>query len=229
MSTRVSAPRDPGKLVVPCPPGRARRVAASFATLRPVPDPSLPFVARLLLAWVSFFRVLFDGVFAARVNALSSGAAAGLSGGAPLPAGPVNVPQPSRPAIPPPADGTAALQLLCILQREGRLVDFLQQDIDAFPDKEVGVAARVVHQGCRKALRAHVTVEPVRSEEEGARVKLPAGFNAEEVKLVGEVRGEPPYTGVLRHRGWRASKLELPSVVGNHDANVLAPAEVELG
>jgi hypothetical protein len=178
-------------------------------------------MSRLLFAWVCFFRVLFDVPFAQRVLSVRSGSS--------LPAGPVTVPRPSRPAIPPPADSTAALQLLSILQREGRLVDFLQQDVDTFSDKEVGVAARVVHDGCRKALRTHVSIEPVRSEDEGARVKLAAGFNADEVKLVGEVKGQPPYAGLLRHRGWKATKLELPSLVGVHDPHVLAPAEVELG
>jgi hypothetical protein len=74
-----------------------------------------------------------------------------------------------------------------------------------------------------------VEIEPVRPEAEGARVKLEAGFDADTVKLVGDVKGEPPYAGVLRHRGWRAKKLTLPSLVGEHDAHVLAPAEVELG
>jgi hypothetical protein len=108
-------------------------------------------------------------------------------------------------------------------------VDFLQQDITSFPDADVGVAARVVHEGCRKALRAHADLEPVRSEAEGARVTLEAGFDADAVKLVGDVKGQPPYTGVVRHRGWRAKRFELPARVGEHDAHVLAPAEVELG
>jgi hypothetical protein len=93
----------------------------------------------------------------------------------------------------------------------------------------VGAAARVVHEGCRKALRTHAEIEPVRAEDEGARVKLEGGFDADSVKLVGDVKGEPPYAGVLRHRGWRARKLELPRLVGAHDAHILAPAEVELG
>jgi hypothetical protein len=115
-----------------------------------------------------------------------------------------------------------------LLQREGRLVDFLQQDIASFPDADVGAAARVVHDGCRRALKAHATIEPVRAEDEGARVVLAAGFAPDEVKLTGSVGGEPPYKGVLRHRGWRATRLELPQIVGEHDAHVLAPAEVEV-
>jgi hypothetical protein len=198
-----------------------------------VADSPLPFATRLWLAWVCFFRVLFDGTFAARVRAVRELPPA-------APAEPHQMPrtleaprsQEAPRALPAPialAPVASALQLLSLLQREGRLVDFLQQDVAAFPDAEVGAAARVVHEGCRKALRAHALIEPVLRDDEGARVELGGGFNADEVKLVGQVRGDPPYRGVLRHRGWRATKLELPQLVGEHDVNVLAPAEVELG
>jgi hypothetical protein len=165
-----------------------------------------------------FFKVLFDAAFAARVWQVRQATPS-------LPA------RAEAPALEPPANAgdRSALQLLSLLQREGRLVDFLQQDIAAFPDADVGAAARVVHEGCRRALKSHAEITPVRTEDEGARVQLPAGFDADAVKLVGEVRGEPPYGGVLRHRGWRAVKLQLPSVVGDFDARILAPAEVELG
>jgi hypothetical protein len=173
----------------------------------------MSFVTRLWFAWLCSFRVLFDARFAARVWMVRDDAPA-------LP------PAPSPPRV---ADSAPALQLLSLMQREGRLVDFLQQDIADFADADVGVAARVVHEGCRKALRAHADIEPVRPEEEGARVKLEAGFDADAVKLVGDVKGQPPYAGVLRHRGWRARKLALPELLGGHDARILAPAEVELG
>jgi Domain of unknown function (DUF2760) len=164
-------------------------------------------------------RILFDRRFAGSVRALGKGGPSDAPRLAPHVAASMLVAAPSTPA----------LQLLSLLQREGRLVDFLQQDIAAFSDVDVGVAARVVHDGCRKALRAHAEIEPVRLEDEGARVVLAAGFDADAVKLVGEVHGHPPYAGVLRHKGWRARRLELPQMVGGHDAHVLAPAEVELG
>jgi hypothetical protein len=177
----------------------------------------LSFVTRLWFAWLCFFKVLFDTRFAARVWGVREPAA---------------LPPAEKKALRAEPDGAAersALQLLALLQREGRFVDFLQQDIASFPDAEIGVAARVVHEGCRKALLAHAEIAPVRVEDEGQKVRLEAGFDADEVKLVGDVRGEPPYAGVLRHRGWRARKLELPRIVGDHDPRVLAPAEVELG
>jgi hypothetical protein len=185
-----------------------------------VAEETLSLATRLWFAWLCFFRVLFDGTFAARVWSARQPAE--------LPAPVASTPPMRASPAPAPPDAVEALQLLSLLQREGRLVDFLQQDIASFPDADVGAAARVVHDGCRRALRAHATIEPVRSESEGARVVLPPGFAPDEVKLTGSVSGEPPYKGVLRHRGWRATRLELPQVVGGHDAHVLAPAEVEL-
>ena len=181
-------------------------------------DPELSLLTRLWFAWLCSFRVLFDGRFAARVWTVRD-----------APALPAARPAKPEPAAPRASDTTAALQLLALLQREGRLVDFLQQDITTFSDADVGAAARVVHEGCRKAVRAHLEIEPVRSEAEGAKVTLEAGFDADTVKLVGDVKGEPPYAGALRHRGWRAKTVTLPSLVGGHDAHILAPAEVELG
>lgn len=179
---------------------------------------ALPFAARLVLAFTCFFRVLFDGALAARVRA--------ALGAAPeLPPAPEPEPEP-EPDEPPSI--VPALQLLALLQREGRLVDFLKQDVAGFSDSDIGAAARVVHEGCRKALAAHCQVEPVRSEEEGAKLTLAAGFDASRVKLTGNVQGEPPYRGTLRHKGWRVTKLELPSLVEGHDPNLLYPAEVEL-
>lgn len=172
----------------------------------------MPFGTRLWLAWVCLFRVLFDGAFAARV----AGAREALP---PAPREPERL---TRPAA------TSALQLLALLQREGRFVDFVQEDVTKRSDEEIGAVARVVHDGCRKALDAHATITPVRSEAEGSSLTLRAGFSPDEVKLVGNVRGSAPYDGVLRHRGWRAERLELPAPLEGHDANVLAPAEVEL-
>jgi len=185
-----------------------------------LPPPMLPLPTRLWFAWVCFFRVLFDGSFASR--AWAAGDAPALPA---ADAGARLAPSPPTGAPPPPL---RALQLLSLLQREGRLVDFLQQDITTFPDADVGAAARVVHDGCRKALRAHATIEPVRTEDEGARVTLNEGFAPDEVKLTGSVGGQPPYAGVLRHRGWRATRLDLPQIMAGYDARVLAPAEVEL-
>lgn len=123
---------------------------------------------------------------------------------------------------------TAALQLLGLLQREARFVDFVQEDVAGYQDAEIGAAARVVHEGCRKALREHVTLEPVRPEAEGSRVTLPPGFDASAVRVSGNVVGQPPFTGTLAHRGWRATAVRLPQLTDTQAAAIIAQAEVEL-
>ncbi|MES1177117.1 MAG: DUF2760 domain-containing protein [Myxococcales bacterium] len=168
---------------------------------------TVSFSSRIGLA----FRVLFDGELAARLTE------------------PTPVPAPELPAPPvvakePSLD--AALQLLSLLQREGRFVDFVQQDIAAFPDADIGAAARVVHEGCRRALSTHARVISVRSEAEGSSLTLSAA--SPDVKLVGNVAGSAPFRGVLRHRGWRVQGLSLPKLVGAQDPEVVAPAELEL-
>lgn len=125
-------------------------------------------------------------------------------------------------------DREGALQILALMQQEGRLIDFLQEEMGSYDDADIGAAARVVHEGCRKALREHLTLEPVRQEEEGQRISVEAGFNASALRLTGNVVGEPPFSGTLTHRGWRATQVTLPQVVEGHDSHILAPAEVEL-
>ncbi len=122
----------------------------------------------------------------------------------------------------------AALQLLGLLQREARLIDFVQEDLAGHADADVGAAARLVHEGCRKVLQAHFTLAPVRTEEEGHRITLPAGFDAAAVRLTGNVVGQAPFTGTLSHRGWRVTDVRLPQLAEHHDVAIVAQAEVEL-
>jgi hypothetical protein len=107
-------------------------------------------------------------------------------------------------------------------------VDFLEEDVRAYSDQEIGAAARVVHEGCRRTVRSHFAIEAVRGESEGTRVTVPAGFDAAAIRLSGKVVGEPPFSGTLVHKGWRASRTTLPKVAPGHDLSILAPAEVEL-
>jgi len=122
----------------------------------------------------------------------------------------------------------AALQLLSILQKEARFIDFIQEDILHYSDADIGAAARVVHEGCRKTIREHFSLQPVRSESEGSRVTLPKGFDAASVRLTGNVVGEAPFTGTLVHKGWQVSEVRLPKLTAGHSSHILAPAEVEL-
>ena len=134
---------------------------------------------------------------------------------------------PSRPALPPEA---SALQLLSILQRKGRLIDFLQEDLGQYDDAQIGAAVRTVHEGCKQALREHVQLEPIYAEAEGSTVTVSPGFDAHAVRLVGHVSGEPPFRGALLHRGWRVARIDLPErLYGKDEAAIVAAAEVEVG
>ncbi|WP_043003625.1 DUF2760 domain-containing protein [Comamonas testosteroni] len=126
------------------------------------------------------------------------------------------------------ATDSAALQLLGLMQREARFVDFIQEDVTPYTDAEIGAAARVVHEGCRKVLREHFTLSPVRSEAEGSRITLLAGFDAAAVRLTGNVVGHAPFTGTLSHRGWLVTEVKLPQLIDSQAAKVIAQAEVEL-
>ena len=192
-------------------------------------------LSRLSLALASFFSILSRPGFAADVERLRrEGWPAPMAPVAAAPVAPVAAaaPVPPAPVSPPPAPQlapeTAALQLLGLLQREARFIDFVQEDVQAYGDAEIGAAARVVHEGCRKVLREHFTLEPVRTEAEGSRLTLQPGFDAAAVRVTGNVVGQPPFTGTLGHRGWRARETRLPKLAQGHDASVLAPAEVEL-
>lgn len=185
----------------------------------------LPFFSRLVLAYVAFFRILFDGAFAARVSAVRGGMPE--LGPAPTPKAPENKTD-NKTAKKTAQSDDAALILLGLLQQKGRLVDFLQQDITTFADADVGTAARLVHEGCRKVLGDHVEIAPVRDEGEGASIEIARGFDPTALKLVGDVRGDGPWRGTLSHRGWRAKSIKLPEAMSGADVAVLAPAEVEL-
>ncbi|MDA8382092.1 MAG: DUF2760 domain-containing protein [Betaproteobacteria bacterium] len=175
------------------------------------------FLARIPLAFSVFFRILFDAQFAARVR--RAGEADALAA-------------PPPPVASPPllreSDPDAALQVLALLQREGRFVDFIEEDVSRYSDADIGAAARVVHDGCRKAIREHFRLAPVREEAEDSPVVLHQDFDAAAVHLTGHVVGSPPFRGRLTHRGWRVTEVHLPKLTGRHDAYILAPAEVEL-
>ncbi len=122
----------------------------------------------------------------------------------------------------------SALLLLSALQREGRLVDFVQQDVAGFSDDQVGAAARVVHSGCRKVIGQYFELEPAAKEAEGSGITVSKGFDPQRMRLTGNVAGQPPFRGTLRHHGWVAQAIRMPTVADSVDPRVLAPAEVEL-
>lgn len=134
-------------------------------------------------------------------------------------------PPPPPPPVDPPE--TAALRLLATLQDDGRLIDFLTEEVAPYSDEQIGAATRGIHESLGKALRACVSVEPVMTGNEGDEVTIPAGFDPATVRLVGSVSGKPPFRGVLRHAGWRVTTIAIPERRGQDD-RILAPAEVEI-
>jgi hypothetical protein len=136
----------------------------------------------------------------------------------------------TKPALPtgPAKPSGAALRLLALLQREGRLVDFLTEDIQGYSDADIGAAVRDIHQKCQKALRDHLTLAPVLPQAENDPVEVPTGFDPSAVRLTGNVTGQPPFRGTLKHPGWRVTELRLAAPPAGQDEFVLMPAEVEL-
>ncbi len=120
------------------------------------------------------------------------------------------------------------VHLLSVLQREGRLVDFFSENLDGYDDAQIGAAVRSIHENCKAGLEKYLKLEPVVSNPEGQTITLKPGFDAVAIKVVGNVAGDPPFTGVVRHRGWRAVGIEIPTLTNIRDAGLIAPAEIEV-
>src|SRR6202790_2334663 len=103
-----------------------------------------------------------------------------------------------------------AVQMLALLQRDGRLIDFLAEDISAYPDAQLGAAVRTIHETCRKVLDHYVKLEPILNSGENEPVTVQVGFDPTAIKLIGNVTGGPPVRGMLRHKGWRVKEVNLP-------------------
>jgi len=133
---------------------------------------------------------------------------------------------PVEAVAPLPPSPTAALRLLGLLQQEARLVDFIEEDIDAYSDEQVGAAVRSIHSGCRKVLNEHVQLQRIFAAEDGSETVIDKGFDPAAVRLTGNVTGEPPFRGTLQHGGWRAITVSLPETTV--DPSIIASAEVEI-
>ncbi len=122
----------------------------------------------------------------------------------------------------------AALQFLSLLQKEARFIDFIKEDVTAYSDTDIGAAARVVHEGCIKAVNEHFSMKQIRQEQEGSNITLQEGFDPARVRLTGNIVGKAPFTGTLIHRGWEITDVRLPKLTKDHNVNIVATAEVEL-
>lgn len=175
-------------------------------------------MSRISLAFRSFFGILFgDGLPPQVAEAF------GYTKEAPKPA-----PPPPAPVV---KTSDGALQMLGILQRDARLLDFLMEDISAYDDEQVGAAVRSMHDQCRDALARYVQLAPVIDGVEGTPAKLTSSQakDPSSYKLLGNVPGgSQAVSGTLRHKGWRAANVTLPPVNTQQNMAVLAPAEIEI-
>ncbi len=135
-----------------------------------------------------------------------------------------------RPPAPMPAKQAEAeiVAFFGLLQEKGRFVDFLMEDITSYKDSEVGAAARVIHQGCRQVLQEYFNISAISEAQEGAQVTVPAGYSADQYRLIGKLSCEPPFTGTLLHKGWKTEFVKLPRILSTERLPPIAPAEVEL-
>ncbi|MEO8372264.1 MAG: DUF2760 domain-containing protein [Candidatus Solibacter sp.] len=177
---------------------------------------------RILLAFQAFFNLLFSGELSA--DTLTALNLTKRTGASPKAAAPATAPAPAAPAV---RTSDGALQLLGILQRDSRLIDFLQEDISTYPDNQIGAAVRELHDQCRDAIARYVTLAPVIDGVEGTYAKAP-GQEANLVKFVGNVPAKTPPGGTLRHKGWRATKVDLPNLPAKQDPTIIAAAEIEI-
>ncbi len=174
-------------------------------------------MGRLSLAW----QILTNGTMAERVASLLAAPPAAL------PAAPVTAPAPAPVAPAPKPTRSDALSLLASLQREGRLLDFLKEPIDAYSDAQIGAAVRDIHRDCGAVLERQFAIRPVLDTPEGSSVAL-ANEQPHRIRRTGKVDSAAS-TGTLVHNGWMATKCDIPVWAGDKEAaNILVQAEVEL-
>jgi hypothetical protein len=118
-----------------------------------------------------------------------------------------------------------AIYTLVLLQREGRMVDFLQETVDSYSDEQIGAAVRSIHAGGAKVLRENFGLTPVQDKEEGTSVEVPESYDPCEYKLTGNAPANPPFKGTLTHRGWKANS-SFPERSDSVNPKIVQPAEV---
>jgi len=184
---------------------------------------------RLSIALRCFFSLLLTGTLSERL--LAELRARVAPGADPVPAAPAaggatQAPGPGRTVSDARTDG--AVQMLALLQRDGRLIDFFTEDIAEYDDAQVGAAVRDMHVSCGETLKRYLTFEPVVTGEEGKPITIDSPFAPGTIKLIGRVTGSLPVRGVLRHHGWRVGTTRLPDLPGSEARSIVAPAEIEV-
>lgn len=185
-------------------------------------------MGQISTAFRAFFKALFDADAAQKMDAVLAGKT--LPAAAPTAAPAVAAPPPKSPPPPKPPAQSEALTLLSALQREARLIDFLQEDLSGYADDQIGAAVREVQRDSQKVVERFFALRAILPAEEGATVDVPAEFDPGKYRLTGKLSGTPPHSGTLQHHGWEATKCELPNYTGSTAAaKTIAPAEVEIG
>jgi len=150
---------------------------------------------------------------------------------------PAAAPRPVAAAVPAAAPGAAsgaggdALILLSLLQERGRFLDFVAEDIRAYGDAQVAAASRVVHQGCKAVIDECLALAPAHAGAEGDRITVDPAADPNRYRLQGKLAQQPPYSGVVVHRGWKTTRLTLPRHTRPIDPageNIVAPIDVEV-
>lgn len=120
------------------------------------------------------------------------------------------------------------LHSLSVLQRDGRLLDFFDEDLSLYDDEQIGAAVRSVQEDCKKTIKKYINLRPVMESKEGEHVRVEPGFDIDSIKLIGKISGDPPFEGILKHQGWKAGKKEIPKLSDIQDSTIISPAEIEI-
>jgi hypothetical protein len=163
-------------------------------------------LARLGVAFQAFRRVLGDEKVADKVKPLLA---------------------PPEPEKPKKLSGEP-LRLLSLLQREGRVLDFFLEDIAGASDEQIGAGVRELHRKAQAVIKEHLVLEPILPGQEEQSIEVKTGFDPGAIRLTGNVTGQPPFKGTLKHHGWRVKEYKLAAPPEGQDELVVFPAEVDL-
>jgi hypothetical protein len=165
-------------------------------------------LARLGLAVQAFRAVLGDASLATKVQTLLH-------------------PPPPEPAKPKRLSGEP-IRLLVLLQRESRLFDLFMEDMGQYGDEQILAAVKEIQPKAKRVLEHRLVLEPILSQGDGESAEVPAGFDPSVISVTGNVQGNPPFRGIVRHRGWRVKSYDIPPPPAGQDDLVIEPAEVEV-
>ncbi|MCO8121665.1 DUF2760 domain-containing protein [Stieleria sp. TO1_6] len=175
----------------------------------------------LAVAFKAFFTALGHSPKAEQIERILSGQE--IAG---APSEPVKrISEPPAKPVPKAPDRESAITLLATLQREARLVDLIQENLEQYTDAQVGAAARPCLQQCAGVLDRVLGLKPLVEATEGQPVEVGDNPSPTRYQWIGEATAS---SGKLVHHGWQASEVKLPTWTGQPaDANIVAPAQIQ--